>query len=126
MLSFFLNRIRLRGFLIFFFVKLFKGKTFLLTVSLGENFFLKVMKSVLSYFSIVFIPGPDLYRKCGSGSGRPLTVVPAPDPGCHCSLTVSVPVSHSPCPSGVFCSRLDINYDCVVKKKFFFGILKLY
>ena len=74
-----------------------------------------VMKSVLSYFLIVFIPGPDPYRKCGSGSGRLPTVVPAPDPGCHCSLTVSVPVAIRLVRPAFLCSRRDINFDCVVK-----------
>ena len=97
MFSFFLQPDPAPGFSIVFFCD---GKI-LLTVSLGGVFFL-FMKSVLVYFLIVFIPGPDPYRKCGSGSGRLPTVVPVPDPGCRCSLTVSVPVSHSPCPSGVF------------------------
>ena len=93
--SFFLNRIRFRG--IFFVLRLFKGKEdYFTNCLLGGGFFLKVIKSVLGYFSFVFIPGPDPYRKCGSGSRRLLTVGPAPDPGCNCRLTVPVPVSYSP------------------------------
>ena len=113
MFSFFLKPYPAPGFsIVFFWWKNFTN------CLLGGSFFL-VMKSVLVYFLIVFIPGPDPYRKCGSGSGRLLTVVPAPDPGCHCSLTVSVPVSHSPCPSGVFCSKLNINLIVLLN---FFGL----
>ena len=82
------------------------------------------MKSVLSYFFlIVFIPGPDPHLKCGSGSGRLPTVVPTPDPGCRCRLTVSVPVSYSPCLSGVFVVSLILIM--VVLLKNFFGNFKI-
>ena len=83
------------------------------------------MKSVLGYFLIVFIPGPDPYRKCGSGSGRLPTVVPVPDPGCRCSLTVSVPVSHSPCPSGVFVVGLILIMIVLLKNCFWNFFLKI-
>ena len=44
-------------------------------------------------------------------------MVPVPDPGCRCSLTVSVPVSHSPCSSGVFVVGLILIVIVLLKKK---------